>query len=107
MLDNSPSMGIGATLADIQTMNTKLGCAFACHEAWKPGGGPYYAPIKNKQVDVKLRIDVVREATEKLLEKAIEDQDDRGQYRIGIYTFNMAMQEISPLTSNLSSVKDK
>jgi Flp pilus assembly protein TadG len=106
MLDNSPSMGIGATVPDMEKMIAKTGCAFACHEAYAADRlGATYAPIKKKEIDAKLRIDVVREATEKLLERAIADQDSRSQFRIGIYTFNMAMQEIAPVTSNLSSVK--
>ena len=107
MLDNSPSMGIGATVPDMEKMKAKTGCAFACHEAYAADGlGPTYAPVKKKQIDAKLRIDVVREATQKLLDRAIDDQDSRSQFRIGIYTFNMAMQEIAPVSSNLSSVKE-
>ena len=34
LLDNSPSMGVGATPADVTTMvnNTSDSCAFACHD---------------------------------------------------------------------------
>ncbi|HVZ29110.1 MAG TPA: TadE/TadG family type IV pilus assembly protein, partial [Asticcacaulis sp.] len=52
LLDNSPSMGVGATTADIDKMvaNTPDKCAFACHQRDKPQGGPsedYYNLAKD------------------------------------------------------------
>jgi hypothetical protein len=47
LLDNSPSMGVGATPADVTTMvnNTSDKCAFACHDTSTTN--KYYNPAKN------------------------------------------------------------
>ena len=61
LLDNTPSMGVGATPADVQKMvdNTDDQCAFACHIV-KDGvedKNSYYN--RAKQLGVTIRIDVV------------------------------------------------
>ena len=68
LLDNTPSMGVGATTADINTMvaNTPDQCAFACHETVSPEGLLSLA----KKLGVKMRIDVLRSATEQLMDTA-------------------------------------
>jgi hypothetical protein len=104
MLDNSPSMGIGATLADISKLenNTPDRCAFACHEAWKPGTDHYSIA---KTVGATLRIDLVRDATQKLMDRARVTQSVPNQFRMAIYTFNMSLQQLSPLTADLDAAK--
>jgi Flp pilus assembly protein TadG len=104
LLDNSPSMGLGATQADIKRLedNTPDRCAFACHEADKPGAD-YYALAKS--LGVTMRIDVVRQATQKLIDTATNTQTVAGQFRLGVYTFNNALQEVSPVTENLAAAK--
>ena len=32
LLDNTPSMGVGATPTDVSKLEAKTGCAFACHQ---------------------------------------------------------------------------
>ncbi|WP_204349033.1 hypothetical protein, partial [Klebsiella pneumoniae] len=43
LLDNTPSMGIGATPSDVATMvaNTSDQCGFACHDLSDPTGNYY------------------------------------------------------------------
>lgn len=108
MLDNSPSMGLGATLADIKTLEnatafhaTHPNCAFACHEA--NNANDHYAIAR--QNNVTLRIDVVRQATQKLIDKAVATEIVPDQFRVSIYTFNMAAQTIAPLTADLEAAK--
>jgi len=62
LLDNSPSMGVGATTTDITKMvnNTPDQCAFACHDL-STITNDYYS--KAKTLGVQMRIDVVRSAT--------------------------------------------
>ena len=62
LLDNSPSMGVGATPADVATMvaNTPDKCAFACHDL--NNSNNYYD--KAKSLGVTTRIDVLRTATQ-------------------------------------------
>jgi hypothetical protein len=69
LLDNSPSMGVAATPADIATMvnNTPDQCAFACHDLSNPNN--YYYLAKN--LGVTTRIDVLRTATQELMTTAM------------------------------------
>lgn len=121
LLDNSPSMGLGATMADIDMLvsattnapNEKK-CAFACHETGPFNGVTPTSPERYglaKKLGVTLRIDVVREATEDLMVTAKGTQTMTDQYRMAIYDFggaadkidlqNPVARQISPLMSNL------
>jgi Flp pilus assembly protein TadG len=105
LLDNSPSMGVAATPADISKMvsNTPDQCAFACHD--KSNSNNYYKLAK--KLGVTTRIDVLRSATQQLMDTAADTETVDDQYRVAIYTFNRELEEISSLNSNLSSVKGK
>ena len=104
LLDNSPSMGIAATPADAETMvaNTPDQCAFACHEADKEGHD-YYTLAHN--LGVNTRIEVLRQATQKLMDTAAGTATVPNQFRMSIDTFNRTIHAISPLTANLTSAK--
>ena len=58
LLDNSPSMGVGATPTDVSKMvnNTSDKCAFACHDL--NDNNNYYKLAKT--LGVTTRIDVLR-----------------------------------------------
>ncbi|ESQ93832.1 hypothetical protein [Asticcacaulis benevestitus] len=122
LLDNTPSMGLGATVADMNkliaaTKNAPVdpSCAFACHET-----GPFTASHKAtiperyglaKTLGVTMRIDVVREATQKLMTTAESTERTPDQYRMAIYDFggaadvidqqNPVARQISKLQANL------
>ena len=111
LLDNSPSMGVGATTSDINTMvaNTSDKCAFACHETDLPGKDYYALAAK---LGVTKRIDVVRQATQNLMTTATKTETLPTQYRVAIYDFGVyansidqkapAAYQVSALTSNLT-----
>ncbi|WP_342363594.1 pilus assembly protein [Terrarubrum flagellatum] len=108
LLDNTPSMGVGATTADINKMvaNTSDKCAFACHDL--SNSNDYYKLAK--KLGVTMRIDVLRTATQQLMDTATATASVTGQFRMAIYTFgasckNPATATIAALTSNLSSAK--
>jgi Flp pilus assembly protein TadG len=108
LLDNTPSMGVGATTNDIQTMvnNTPDQCAFACHDL--SNSNSYYNLAK--KLGVTMRIDTVRSATQQLMDTAASSATYQGQYRMAIYTFggssaSAGLTTISPLTADLSSAK--
>lgn len=108
LLDNSPSMGVGARISDIDTMvaNTPDKCAFACHDKSDPTN--YYKLAKN--LNVKMRIDVVRQATQQLMDYATTVQAVPGQFRAAIYTFgadatDAGLATIQSLTTDLSKAK--
>ena len=108
LLDNSPSMGVAATPADVATMvnNTPDQCAFACHDL--NDNNNYYKLAKN--LGVTTRIDVVRTAAQSLMDTAANTEVFNNQFRMAIYTFGAsastaALTTIASLTSNLSTAK--
>lgn len=118
LLDNTPSMGIAATPTGVSTMQNnadvtriaqKMGspnCAFACHDL--SGTGDTYSIAKN--IGVTMRIDVVRQATQSLMDTASATATVPDQFRMAIYTFGSSctktgLNTITTLTSNLSSAK--
>ncbi|MFI5013759.1 MAG: TadE/TadG family type IV pilus assembly protein [Hyphomicrobiales bacterium] len=112
LLDNSPSMGLGATAADISHLQslTPDSCAFACHQHTFDSKGnvtgddlnDYYHVAKNNGVTV--RIDVLRTATQQLTQTATSTATVQNQFRMGVYEFNDSLTTISDLSSNLSAV---
>jgi Flp pilus assembly protein TadG len=113
LLDNTPSMGVGATTADITTMqnNTSDTCAFACHIVSTTGvedPNSYYKLAK--KLGVKMRIDVVRQATQSLTDTATSNRSSSDQYRMAVYTFGTKAEAagiftVSSLTADMSQVK--
>ena len=105
LLDNSPSMGLGATYADIDklvaaTVNapTDKSCAFACHETGPfsvahPATSPERYGLA-KSLGVTMRIDVVRQATQNLMTTAKNTESLAGQYRMAIYDFGLSAESI-------------
>lgn len=109
LLDNTPSMGVGATPADVTKMvnNTSDQCAFACHQM-DIAPNDYYGLAK--KLGVTTRIDVVRSATQQLMDTAAVTQAVTGQFRSAIYTFgasatNANLTKIFSLSTSLSSAK--
>nr|WP_268822849.1 TadE/TadG family type IV pilus assembly protein [Agrobacterium rubi] len=115
LLDNTPSMGVGATPADVKMMvdNTKDKCAFACHVVNKDGvddPNSYYHLAK--KLGVTTRINVVAQATAALMDTATDLRKVSNQYRMAVYTFGEKAQdtkllEVVPLTTDLASAKKK
>lgn len=104
LLDNTPSMGVGATPTDVSTMEKKTSdtCAFACHvvsEAGVEDPNSYYNLAKNNKVT--LRIDVVRKATQQLTLTAKDQRVADNQFRMGVYTFGKRAQD-----ANLTTISD-
>ena len=110
LLDNTPSMGVGATQSDINKMvsNTKDQCAFACHQMDKTNN--YYNLAKS--LGVKMRIDVVRTATQRLTETAETSRQKAEQYRMAVYSFGakaetMGLTQVAALSSNMTQVRNQ
>ena len=108
MLDNSPSMGVAATPADVSKMvnNTSDQCAFACHDYNKSNN--YYNLAKT--LGVTTRIDVLRSATQQLMDTASQTEVYPDQFRMAIYDFGASSKTIGlralfSLSSSLSSAK--
>lgn len=108
LLDNSPSMGVGATPTDVAKMvaNTSDKCAFACHDY--NDSNNYYNLAKT--LGVTTRIDVLRTATQQLMDTASATQTYSNQFRMAIYDFGASSKTIGlralfSLSSSLSSAK--
>ena len=108
LLDNTPSMGVAATPTDVAKMvaNTPDKCAFACHDTSDTNN--YYKLAKT--LGVQTRIDVVRQATEKLMDTAASTEIVSDQFRMAIYQFanscgTSGPTTITPITGSLSSAK--
>ena len=90
LVDNTASMGLAATTADIKAMqNLTGGCAFACHQLDKPGTD-YYALAKNN--GVTMRIDSVRNAVKQVIQVAQQQAaKSTNKFRFTVYTFGNKM----------------
>ncbi|KJC51671.1 pilus assembly protein TadG [Bradyrhizobium sp. LTSP885] len=108
LLDNSPSMGVAATPTDVTKMvsNTPDQCAFACHDLSTANN--YYNLAKT--LGVTTRIDVLRTATQNLMDTASQYATYPSQFRMAIYDFGgtsqaMGLRSLFSLSSSLSSAK--
>lgn len=108
LLDNSPSMGVAATPADVNTMtsNTSDQCAFACHDY--NDSNNYYNLAKS--LGVTTRIDVLRTATQNLMDTAAATETYANQFRMAIYDFGassktIGLRSLFSLSSSLTSAK--
>ena len=108
LMDNSPSMGVGATPADVSKMvnNTADKCAFACHDL--NNNNNYYKLAKT--LGVTTRIDVLRSATQQLMDTAAATQTYSSQFRMAIYDFGASastagLRALFSLSASLSSAK--
>jgi Flp pilus assembly protein TadG len=108
LLDNSPSMGVAATPADVSVMvsNTSDSCAFACHDV--SNSNNYYNLAK--KLGVTTRIDVLRSATQQLMDTAANTATYSNQFRMAIYDFGGSAQgaglrSLFALSASLTSAK--
>ena len=82
LVDNSPSMGIGASQADVDKMQARIGCAFACHDL----SNTMNNLPKVGTLGVKLRIDVVSNALIKLADMVSNSVAQKGLYKLALYS---------------------
>ncbi|WP_375454714.1 TadE/TadG family type IV pilus assembly protein [uncultured Methylobacterium sp.] len=113
LLDNSPSMGLAATDADVTKMMNATkgtsppdGCAFACHKLNGNGTentSDYYHVAQNN--GVKLRIHVLRDAVAALIDKAKSSMTLSQQFRMETWTFSDIQTRLTALTTSLDQAK--
>ncbi|OAF17212.1 TadE/TadG family type IV pilus assembly protein [Bradyrhizobium neotropicale] len=114
LLDNSPSMGVAATPDDVTKLvnatasfpTSKQNCAFACHD-YNDSNSTYNLA---KNIGVTTRIDVLRTATQSLMDTATNTETYPNQFRMAIYDFGAASKTIGlralfSLSASLSSAK--
>jgi hypothetical protein len=121
LLDNSPSMGLGATAKDINNLIVAVkaekggnGCAFACHEVWPSGvektDSNYHVARRH---NVRLRIDDLRTAVLDMVDHASLIHHGAGQRaRFSAYTFGAKalvgtykVEKLASLTADVASFR--
>jgi Flp pilus assembly protein TadG len=106
LLDNTPSMGLGATTSDISKLEAANGgCAFACHDMSNANNAYLIA----KSIGVKTRIEVVSDAAQKMMSTAKATRRYGNQYRMAVYSMgekaeNAVLTKIADMSQNLSNV---
>ncbi len=109
VLDTSQSMGLAATDEDAVKLWQATGaytghnCTFGCHV---PGPGMHYSNewIAN-QVGAKMRIDVLKDATDDMIDTAIKEEQGVQKYRFGLYRIGAKTGEVAALTYDLPSIQ--
>jgi Flp pilus assembly protein TadG len=116
LLDSSPSMGLAATSADINNLkNFTGGCAFACHEHTYDNSGNVTGDKQDdnyhiaQKYNIKLRIQVLRDAVDALVDRANETAALPQQFAMEMWTFNdsATQTQLKSMTSALNSIKAK
>lgn len=104
LLDTSESMGLAVDLTNIRKLEAVAGCAFACHvpSSTLPGINTYDQARTN---NVRLRIDALRDAVGKIVDRADTSQQVPNQYRIGVYTFDRDFRTLTPLSTDLAQTR--
>lgn len=120
LLDNTPSMGVGATPADVVKLMAATAnvanandrnCAFACHIVSANGVEDKESHYNiARKVGATIRIDVVAKATAALMDEAIATQKYADQFRVAAYTFGETAMDaklftVSKLTTELGGLK--
>ncbi len=112
LLDNTPSMGVGATPADVAKLvaNTTDQCAFACHivNNGKEDKKSYFNLAKN--LGVTTRINVVAQAAAALMDTAKDSRKSLDRYQMAVYTFgekaeDTKLLEVVKATNDLKAAK--
>ena len=105
-VDDSSSMGIGATQADMDSLiaNPAIKCAFACHVADYASGGTDSASIA-RAAGIKLRIDVVDEAVDSMVSELVAVSQGNN-IRAALWGLNVTANPLVPVTAKLADVRD-
>jgi Flp pilus assembly protein TadG len=100
VIDNSESMGIGATANDIQININTIGCSVACHFGNTDASGKGM-PERARAAGSTLRIDVVKQATLSALNR-VQGLMAQGRVRVAVYTLSSGLTPVFPLSSNIA-----
>jgi len=103
LVDASGSMGIGATSADQQLMQQKLGCTLACHTDTPTQPTPF-SPTNAHKIGATLRFDVVQSVLSQMITASQSKQLMTGQFRFGVAKFSNDVTVVSPITTNANAV---
>lgn len=100
LLDTSQSMGLAATSTGLSQLNAATGCQFGCHVTGESSTYDYA-----KSHAIPMRVDVLRSATDKVMQTAQDTAVRPDQFRIGLWTYDRLVTKLSDLDSNYSALK--
>lgn len=110
VLDNSESMNIPNTDADIQKLIDILpttwvpnGCAFACHGTSETVDGQSYYEV-SRDNNIELRQDYVRKSAIELVD-ILEATERAGQFSVGVMPFNFKLYVEQEVTDDLDKAR--
>ena len=114
LMDTSDSMSIPASKAEQTTLYGKTSCVFACHGGGPglPGGYNSFHDYAKNGLGLKIRQDVATSALAYMISQAAAAEGGVARYKFGLWTFatgassttSTFLQQIYPLTSNLSTL---
>jgi Flp pilus assembly protein TadG len=104
VVDDSSSMGIGATQVDMDKMiaDPNISCAFACH--WD-SSNTSDSSITARANGYKLRVDVVDEAVDGMVDE-MKAASDGSNVKAGLYGLDNTVHELVAPTTTLQDVAD-
>lgn len=102
LVDISSSMLLPSTQAGITQMINGTGCALACHD--QTNGTDSYAWALNK--GIQLRYQVVNQGIQNLLTYLNSSSTFKTYVRVGLWSFDSSLTQMSALTSSFSSVSN-
>lgn len=106
VIDDSSSMGIGATQADMDALQAhpQIGCTFACHWA-NYSIGEEDSVSRAKKAGIKLRIDIVDEAVDAMISELTKTSGG-DNIRSKLWGMNDTAVELVALTTKLAEIKN-
>ncbi|MCK1384027.1 pilus assembly protein TadG-related protein [Bradyrhizobium sp. 21] len=100
LVDISSSMLLPSTQAGITQMVNGTGCALACHD--QTNGTDSYSWALNR--GIQLRYQVVNQGVQNLLTYLNSKTTFKNYVRVGLWSFDSSLTQMSALTSNFTSV---
>lgn len=97
LLDASASMGLGATKADQDIMESKMGCMFACHLQGTAAAA--------RSFGATLRYDIAKQALAKVVDSIGKDPALKSQFDFEVYKFSNEVTRIAGPGLGVSAVK--
>ena len=101
VIDNSASMGVGASAADQRTMHAATGCTFACHVP-RSTYQLENLPSEARKAGAELRLDALKDAAMDGLKELRKENPGSKNIRVSVYTFSNYFQTVTKPTTKLN-----
>ncbi len=108
VVDNSSSMGLGATPADMAGMQSRFNCSFACHMPPNPFSATSMlgvTPAVARAAGYRLRIDIVADAVDSVIDD-IKNWSSANKVQAQLWALNTGLVSLVDKTRKLGDLKD-